>query len=71
MDNDPARYARDLLRIALDLLDDEESLTAVAMISGAIEVLECKTEPAAFRSHAGWDQMARGAANANGRRSCA
>jgi hypothetical protein len=44
--NHTALYARDLLRIALDLLEDEESLTAVAMISGAIEVLDHNTEPA-------------------------
>lgn len=32
--------ARDLLRIALELLDEEEALVAAAMISGAINVLD-------------------------------
>lgn len=32
--------ARDLLRIALELLEDDEALVAAAMISGAINVLD-------------------------------
>lgn len=48
--NRTALYARDLLRIALDLLEDEQSPNAVAMISSAIEVLEHKPEPSAHRA---------------------
>lgn len=63
-------YARDLLRIALDLLQDEESLAAVAMISGAIEVLDHKTMPAATRSKANWSVAGRHATRTTCR-SCA
>lgn len=50
MSNESSRCVRDLLRVALDLLDDEESLVAAAMISGAIEVLERRTVTAHLRS---------------------
>lgn len=49
MTNDATR-ARDLLRIALELLEDDDSLVAAAMISGAINVLEGNTAPAAADS---------------------
>ncbi|HUD27952.1 MAG TPA: hypothetical protein VMQ93_03710 [Novosphingobium sp.] len=52
--NDPKLYARDLLRIAVDLLGDEESLAAAAMISGAIEVLDGRAEPATPVSAMSW-----------------
>lgn len=39
MTEDTSR-ARDLLRIALELLQDDEALVAAAMISGAISVLD-------------------------------
>lgn len=42
--------ARDLLRIALELLDNEDALVAAAMISGAINVLEASSA-ASDKSH--------------------
>lgn len=67
--NHTAPYARDLLRIALDLLDDEESLTATAMILGAIEVLDHNTEPAGHR--AAYQKIARYRSPGANCRSCA
>jgi hypothetical protein len=52
MSNETSRYACDLLRAALDLLDDESSLAAMAMISGAINVLERNTVAVETRSGA-------------------
>lgn len=37
---DSSRTARELLRAALDLLDDQQSLIAAAMVEGALSVLQ-------------------------------
>lgn len=50
MTNENSKCARDLLQVALELLDDRESLVAAAMISGAIEVLG--REPSHLDLHA-------------------
>jgi len=57
MSNESSRYARDLLRAAIDLLDDDESLTAVAMISGALDVLDRRAEPVRVRTGMDWRKI--------------
>ncbi|WP_404476313.1 hypothetical protein [Novosphingobium sp. BL-52-GroH] len=71
MSNEASRYARDLLRIAIDLLDDEESLTAVAMISGAIDVLERRAEPVILGRNVNWQHNAHRRGGLSNCRSCA
>ncbi|WP_159979581.1 MULTISPECIES: hypothetical protein [unclassified Novosphingobium] len=71
MSTEASRQARDLLRMSLDLLDDEESLTAVAMISGALDLLERRAEPAALRPAMGWQHLAQRLPAGGGCRSCA
>ncbi len=71
MQNEASLYARDLLRITLDLLDDDESLTAVAMIAGALDVLERKAEPVAMRTDVSWRHMAHHQVQMGHSRSCA
>ncbi|WP_232495834.1 hypothetical protein [Novosphingobium kaempferiae] len=70
MTNDASR-ARDLLRIALELLEDDESLVAAAMISGAINVLEGNTSPAVAESGIHLKQFARPRLVTPDYRSCA
>lgn len=71
MSNEASRYARDLLQVALELLDDEESLTAAAMISGAIEMLERRAIPAAIVGDVNWSHMIHRHVGAVSCRSCA
>lgn len=66
-----SRQARDLLRISLNLLDDDESLTAVAMISGALDLLERRAEPAALRPTMAWHHLAKLQPAGGDCRSCA
>lgn len=46
MTTESSRRACDLLRFALDLLQDEDALIASAMIEGALDVLERNARPA-------------------------
>ena len=71
MSTDATRYACDLLRIALDLLDDEESLAAAAMISGAIDVIERKTAPVPIRPGMNWVRLGPSRGARSECRSCA
>ncbi|MEE4451582.1 hypothetical protein [Novosphingobium resinovorum] len=70
MTNDTIR-ARELLRIALELLDNEGALVAAAMISGAINVLDGAAEPAATLSGTRSGRLMRTRTAANDCRSCA
>ncbi|WP_148649513.1 hypothetical protein [Novosphingobium barchaimii] len=71
MTTEASRQARDLLRMSLNLLDDDESLTAVAMISGALDLLERRAEPAALRPAMAWQHLSQLQPLAGGCRSCA
>ncbi len=70
MSNESSHYARELLRTAIDLLDDDESLTAVAMISGALDVLDRRAEPVPIRTGMDWRRIVHMPVMANCR-SCA
>lgn len=71
MSTESSLYARDLLKVALELLDDEESLTAVAMISGAIDMLDRRAIPVTTGGDNNWSHMIHLHAGTGSNRSCA
>jgi hypothetical protein len=69
--HDTSRDPRTLLRAALDLLDDDHSLIAAAMVEGALSVLEREAVAAPAIDAIRYDGRAYGRAEFSGHRSCA
>jgi hypothetical protein len=69
--HDTLRDPRTLLRAALDLLGNEHSLIAAAMVEGALSVLERDALPAPAVEAIRYDGRAYRRAEFSGHRSCA